>query len=55
MENLNWLVAYKFQASKFEPEQERIIAAFETAVNAEDFINKCMPEETRNRFYIKSA
>lgn len=54
MEELKWLVGYKFKASKFEPECKRVIAAFNTYASAEDFINLVMPEETRGRFYIES-
>lgn len=51
--SLNYLVGYTGQASKYEKPFERIIASFETYSNAEDFINKCMPEETRSRFFIR--
>lgn len=54
MEKFNFLVAYKFRASKFEPEQERVVAAFVSLINAEDFIGNCIPEEEKIRFYIKS-
>lgn len=54
MEKLNWLVGHKFKASKFEPERKRVIAAFNTYVSAEDFINLVLPEETRGRFYIEN-
>lgn len=55
MNELNWLVAYKFQASEFEPEREKVVAAFDWLINAEDFIKLVIPAETRDRFYIKHA
>lgn len=55
MENLKWMVACKCRASKFEKEYEKIIAVFENPLNAEEFIDKCLPVETRKRFYIKKA
>lgn len=54
MNELNWAVAYKARASKFEDEFEVIVAVFSIPVNAEDFINNCMPKATKDRFYIKS-
>ena len=55
MNGLNWIVAYKFRASESEPECEKIVAAFDWLVSAEDFINLVIPAETRDRFYIKHA
>ena len=51
---LNWQVVMTCQASKFEPHFDRVVAAFESLVNAEDFIEKVIPEETRGRFCIKN-
>lgn len=53
MNELNWLVVDKIQASKFEPEYKNVMAAFNSLVLAEDFINLVIPAETRKRFYIE--
>lgn len=53
MNELNWLVVDKIQASKFEPEYKNVVAAFCSPVLAEDFINLVIPEATRKRFYIE--
>ena len=52
--NLNWQVVTTCQSSKFEQPFDRVVAAFESLVNAEDFIEKVIPKETRGKFYIKS-
>lgn len=54
MNNSNWAVAYKARMSKFEDEFEVVVAIFSIPVNAEDFINKCLPKDTKDCFYIKS-
>lgn len=33
---------------------ERVIAQFDDPFHAEDFIEKCLPKENRDRFYIKA-
>ena len=53
MNELNWLVVDKIQASKFESEYKNVVAAFNSLVLAEDFINLVIPAETRKRFYIE--
>ena len=53
---MNWLVGYTVDENKrlgIEA-HERIIAAFEVFVNAEDFILKCMPKENLHHFFIKN-
>ena len=45
MSELNWLVVDKIQASKFEPEYKNVVAAFNSLVLAEDFINLVIPAE----------
>lgn len=45
MNELNWLVVDKIQASKFEPEYKNVVAAFNSLVLAEDFINLVIPAE----------
>lgn len=53
MNELNWLVVDKIQASKFEPEYKNVVASFGSLVLAEDFINLVVPAETRKLFYIE--
>ena len=53
MNELNWLVVDKIQASKFEPEYKNVVSAFNSLVLAEDFINLVIPEATRQRFDIE--
>lgn len=53
MNELNWLVVDKIQASKFESEYKNVVAAFNSLVLAEDFINLVVPAETRKLFYIE--
>lgn len=52
MSNCKWAVVATCAASKFEPEFTRTIALFENPVSAQDFIEKCFPEETRDKFKI---
>ena len=33
---------------------ERVIAQFDDPYHAQDFIEKCLPTENRDRFYIKA-
>lgn len=44
MFSFNWIVVAKCQASKNEPEFERIVAGFDLYTNAVDFVNM-FPEE----------
>lgn len=53
MNELNWLVVVRTKASKFEPEYKNVVAAFNSLVLAEDFINLVVPAETRKLFYIE--
>lgn len=53
MNKCKWAVIATCKASKFEPEFERIVAIFERPILAEEFIEKCLPAETKDRFTIK--
>ena len=53
MNELNWLVVVRTKASKFEPEYKNVVAAFNSLVLADDFINLVIPAETRKRFDIE--
>lgn len=51
-----WAVIAKCTAKnngKYE-DFERVIAQFDDPFHAEDFINKCLPAENRDRFYIRA-
>lgn len=55
MKTLKWQVIAECEAvnngktEKFD----RVIAVFDTPINAEDFINNCMPEERRDKFRVE--
>ncbi len=55
---LMWAVCYTIDHTAPGCQQDdnrdkvRTAAIFSSPYNAEDFIKKCLPEETRNRFYI---
>ena len=50
-----WAVAYKIDGDNYDDGQERegVTAVFCYPFQAEDFINNCLPAESRHRFYIK--
>lgn len=50
----NWAVAYKIDKSTQDDGITKIgiAATFSHPANAEDFINKCLPKETKDRFFI---
>lgn len=52
---MDWLVCYKIPAETQDDRKEKevVIASFSYPCNAEDFIEKCMPAETKERFYIR--
>lgn len=54
MKDLNWLVCFNIPANTQDDKKEKrqIIAAFRYPFEAQDFIDKCLPKETRDRFYI---
>lgn len=49
-----WAVVFKIDGKNYDDGKERtsITAFFRTRENAQDFINKCLPDETRDRFFI---
>ena len=52
--NCKWAVAYKTDKNTQDDRKTkiRVTALFDTPVNAEDFINNCLPKETKERFFI---
>lgn len=49
-----WAVAYKIDKETQDDRKTkiRVVSLFNTPSNAEDFIEKCLPEETKERFFI---
>lgn len=49
-----WAVAYKIDRKNYDDGKTKIsiTAVFCDPINAEDFINNCLPEETKDRFFI---
>ena len=49
-----WAVAYKIDKETQDDRKTKItvIAMFSTPSNAEDFINNCLPKETKDKFFI---
>ena len=49
-----WAVAYKIDKETQDDRKTkiRVVALFDTPSNAEDFIEKSLPEETKERFFI---
>lgn len=49
-----WAVAYKIDGKNYDDGKTKIsiTAVFCSPINAEDFINNCLPEETKDRFFI---
>lgn len=54
LDSLKWAVAYKIDEKNYDDRKTRVstVATFATPINAEDFIDKCMPAETKERFFI---
>ena len=52
--NCKWAVAYKIDKNTQDDRKTkiRVTALFDMPINAEDFINNCLPKETKNRFFI---
>ena len=52
--NCKWAVAYKIDKNTQDDRKTkiRVVAMFSTPINAEDFINKCLPDDTKERFFI---
>ena len=51
----NWAVCYDIDGSNYDaPQTKTVIAAiFRYPHDAENFIERCTPQETRGRFYLK--
>lgn len=49
-----WAVAYKIDKSTQDDRKTKVTvtAVFSDPDNAEDFINNCLPKETKDRFFI---
>ena len=49
-----WAVAYKIDKSTQDDRKTKITVAatFSYPINAEDFVNNCLPKETKDRFFI---
>lgn len=54
--NCTWAVAYKIDNSTQDDRKTKVTvtAIFANPDNAEDFINNCLPKETKDRFFIIS-
>lgn len=52
--NCKWAVAYKIDKSTQDDRKTKItvVSVFANPSNAEDFIEKCLPTETKERFFI---
>ena len=57
MENTlcNWAVCFDIDGSNYDDHKPRttIVAIFRYPHDAESFIDRCTPQETRSRFYVK--
>lgn len=49
-----WAVCYDIDGKNYDDRQPRTrtVAVFELPYQAEDFIEKCLPADNRERFYI---
>ena len=49
-----WAVAYKIDKNTQDEKKTKviIIATFSHPDNAEDFVNNCLPKETKDRFFL---
>lgn len=49
-----WAVAYKIDGSNYDDKKERtsVVAVFNMPYQAEEFIEKCLPADTRERFFV---
>lgn len=54
LKHLKWAVAYKISGDNFDNKKERIsiTAVFNYPHLAEEFIVKCLPEFSRDRFFV---
>lgn len=55
--NCTWAVAYKIGKDTQDDKKTKVAvtAVFTNPNNAEDFINNCLPKETKGRFFIISV
>lgn len=51
---MKWAVAHKIDKETQDDRKTkiRVVAMFDTPCNAEDFINNCLPDGTKERFFI---
>ena len=51
---MKWAVAHKIDKETQDDRKTkvRVVAVFSYPGNAEDFINSCLPKETKDRFFI---
>lgn len=51
---MKWAVAFKIDGKNYDDGKDRtsITAFFSRRENAQDFIDKCLPVETKDRFFI---
>lgn len=56
MKTLYWAVCYDIDGKNYDDGKTRVItvAAFHDPFAAQDFIDKCLPTENHDRFYIKN-
>lgn len=49
-----WAVAYKIDGSNYDDGKERtsVVAVFRYPYQAEDFIEKCLPADTKDKFFV---
>lgn len=54
MEFCKWIVAYDIDGKNYDDGKKRtsVVAVFKYPWQAEDFIEKCLPAENRERFYV---
>ena len=54
LDRCKWVVASKIDGKNYDDKKSKIsiTAVFDYLHLAEDFIKKCLPEETRGRFFI---
>ena len=55
-ELLTWAVAFKIDKKNYDDRKTRVsvVASFRSTDNAKDFIEKCLPEDTKDKFFIIS-
>lgn len=55
-DSLKWAVCYTIPAATQDDKKEKVetVAVFRYPYQADDFINKCLPEETKEKFFVIS-